>query len=63
MDELSRDLRGSERLPGVDRIWLPGEQSRLTRLKREVEGVPIPPALRTQLDALALDLGAKPLAA
>jgi L-2-hydroxycarboxylate dehydrogenase (NAD+) len=63
VDALSRDLRGSKRLPGVDRIWLPGEQSRLTRLQREVEGVPIPPALRTQLDALARDLGAKPLAA
>src|SRR3954470_9385838 len=59
VDALSRDLRGSKRLPGVDRIWLPGEQSRLTRLKREVEGVPIPPALRTQLDALARDLSAK----
>src|SRR4051812_20112513 len=63
VDALSRDLRGSKRLPGVDRIWLPGEQSWLTRLKREVEGVPIPPALRTQLDALARDLVAKPLAA
>ena len=63
VDTLSRDLRASKRLPGVDRIWLPGEQSRLTRLRREVEGVPIPPALRTQLDALASDLGAKPLAA
>src|SRR5215212_1829999 len=41
VDALSRDLRGSKRLPGVDRIWLPGEQSRLTRLKREAEGVPI----------------------
>ncbi|MBK1657939.1 Ldh family oxidoreductase [Paracraurococcus ruber] len=58
VDALARDIRGSARLPGVDRIWLPGEQSRLTRLRREAEGVPIPPALRAQLDALAAELGA-----
>ncbi|MDO9707427.1 Ldh family oxidoreductase [Paracraurococcus lichenis] len=61
VDRLARDIRGSQRLPGVDRIWLPGEQSRLTRLRREAEGVPVPPALRTQLDALATELGAPPL--
>lgn len=61
VDALSRDIRGSARLPGVERIWLPGEQSRLTRLRREAEGVPIPPALGSQLDALAAELGAPPL--
>jgi LDH2 family malate/lactate/ureidoglycolate dehydrogenase len=61
VDTLSRDIRNSQRLPGVDRIWLPGAQSRLTCLKREAEGVPIPPQLRTQLDALAHDVGAAPL--
>lgn len=61
VDQLARDLRGSARLPGVERIWLPGEQSRLTRQRRAAEGVPIPPALATQLEALARDLGAPPL--
>ena len=28
VDTLVRDLRGSRRMPGVERIWLPGEQSR-----------------------------------
>ena len=27
VDTLVRDIRTSERLPGVERIWLPGEQS------------------------------------
>jgi LDH2 family malate/lactate/ureidoglycolate dehydrogenase len=58
VDTLSRDIRNSERLPGVDRIWLPGEQSRLTRLRRTVEGVPIPAALLATLDTLADDVGA-----
>ena len=61
VDTLSRDLRNSERLPGVDRIWLPGEQSRLTRIRRAAEGVPIPPSLRAVLDGLAADLGAPAL--
>ena len=26
VDALARDLRGSKRLPGVERIWLPGEK-------------------------------------
>ena len=31
VDRFVRDIRASERLPGVDRIWLPGEQSYLRR--------------------------------
>jgi LDH2 family malate/lactate/ureidoglycolate dehydrogenase len=62
VDRLSREIRESERLPGVDRIWLPGEQSRLTRLKREQDGVPIPGALRATLDTLADEVGAPRLA-
>jgi LDH2 family malate/lactate/ureidoglycolate dehydrogenase len=62
VDRLSREIRESERLPGVERIWLPGEQSRLTRLKRETDGVPIPQALRATLDRLADEVGAPRLA-
>ncbi|MDB5374035.1 MAG: lactate dehydrogenase [Belnapia sp.] len=58
IDALAREIRGSERLPGVERIFLPGEQSAATRARRVVEGVPIPPALRAQLDTLAAELGA-----
>jgi L-2-hydroxycarboxylate dehydrogenase (NAD+) len=62
VDTLVRDIRGSRRLPGVERIWLPGEQSRLKRLERIKEGVPIPPALLASLNALAHELRIAPLA-
>lgn len=57
VDALVRDLRASERMPGVDRIWMPGEQTHHRRLGREAEGIPMPPALRASLDALAGELG------
>ncbi|MBL6078630.1 Ldh family oxidoreductase [Belnapia sp. T18] len=63
VDGLAREIRGSARLPGVDRIFLPGEQSAATRARRAAEGVPIPPPLRTQLDTLADELGAPRLGA
>ncbi len=62
VDVLVRDLRASERMPGVDRIWLPGEQSRAKRLAHERDGIPIGAALRKALDAVAADLGIAPLA-
>jgi LDH2 family malate/lactate/ureidoglycolate dehydrogenase len=52
-----RTLRESPRLPGVERIWLPGEQSHTKRLDRVKNGVPMPPPLRKSLDELAKDLG------
>jgi LDH2 family malate/lactate/ureidoglycolate dehydrogenase len=57
VDKLVRELRGAERMPGVDRIWMPGEQSHAKRIGNERDGLLLPPALRTQLDALARDLG------
>jgi len=57
VDKLVREMRGSARMPGVDRIWLPGEQSHAKRLDNERFGLALPPALRTQLDAFARDLG------
>jgi L-2-hydroxycarboxylate dehydrogenase (NAD+) len=52
-----RDLRGSERLPGVERIWLPGEHSHLKRERYAREGVPIAHGLAQELDALADEIG------
>ncbi len=57
VDTLVRELRGSERMPGVDRIWLPGEQSHAKREANLVSGIALPPALLAQLDAFALDAG------
>ena len=61
VDALVRDIRGSERLPGVDRIWLPGEQRHAKRLDRSARGVPIPDVLLASLEALAAELRIAPL--
>jgi len=61
VDTLVRDLRGSRRLPGVERIWLPGEQSHHKRVERATHGVPVPPALLSSLDDLARELEITPL--
>jgi LDH2 family malate/lactate/ureidoglycolate dehydrogenase len=55
------DLRHSARLPGVERIRLPGEARSARRRDRVAHGVPIPPALMAQLDRLAAETGAAPL--
>ncbi|HEY7742075.1 MAG TPA: Ldh family oxidoreductase [Burkholderiales bacterium] len=56
VDALVRDLRGSERLPGVDRIRLPGEGSRAARADRAKNGIPLSPPLAASLDQLAGEL-------
>jgi LDH2 family malate/lactate/ureidoglycolate dehydrogenase len=56
VDTLVRELRRSRRLPGVERIWLPGEQSHQKRLERSQSGVPMPAALLASLDDLAREL-------
>jgi LDH2 family malate/lactate/ureidoglycolate dehydrogenase len=61
VDQVIRDIRNSKRLPGVDRIFLPGEQSHAKLLERRAHGVPMPKALRDSLDALARDLNIAPL--
>lgn len=61
VDALVRDIRGSKRLPGVERIHIPGEGSHAARADRERNGVPIPPALRAALDQLAAELRIAPL--
>jgi LDH2 family malate/lactate/ureidoglycolate dehydrogenase len=60
VDALARDLRASKRLPGVDRIWLPGEQSHAKRVDHLENGVPVPPALLATLDQLAAELRVEP---
>jgi L-2-hydroxycarboxylate dehydrogenase (NAD+) len=61
VDQLIRDIRNSQRLPGVERIWLPGEQSQAKFQERHAHGIPMPKALRDSLDALARDLAIAPL--
>jgi L-2-hydroxycarboxylate dehydrogenase (NAD+) len=57
VDTLVRDFRGSARMPGVDRILVPGERSHATRAARTRDGIPIAPALIRGLDQLAAELG------
>ena len=51
------DLRASARLPGVERIRLPGEMRAARRRDRVANGVPLPPQLTAQLDRLAAETG------
>ena len=62
VDTVVRDLRASERMPGVERIWVPGEQSHQKRIDYTTHGIPVPPALKANLDKLAADLGIPALA-
>jgi len=61
VDGLIRDIRNSQKLPGVERIFLPGEQSHAKLVERRAHCVPIPKALRESLDAVARDLNIAPL--
>jgi LDH2 family malate/lactate/ureidoglycolate dehydrogenase len=61
VDGFIRDIRQSRRLPGIERIWLPGEQSHAKRLDRRAHGIPMPKALRESLDSVAGDLKIAPL--
>ena len=63
VDALARDIRSSKKMRGFDRIWLPGEQSRLKFLERSKTGVPVAPALMKTLDELAARLGIERLTA
>ena len=57
VDDLVRDFRNSRRMPGVERILVPGERSHETRATRTRFGIPIAPALMRGLDQVADDLG------
>lgn len=61
VDKLVRDIRGSERLPGVERIWLPGEQSHEKRQRYNTAGIPVSDGVMAELNTLAAELGIAPL--
>jgi LDH2 family malate/lactate/ureidoglycolate dehydrogenase len=54
-------MKGSARLPGVERIRVPGEGSHRRRQDRQAHGIPLNPALRAALDKLAAELAIEPL--
>ncbi len=61
IDTVIRDLKASERMPGVEAIHIPGEGSFAAREERSANGVPMPAALRRALDGLARELDILPL--
>src|SRR5258706_4003404 len=63
VDKLARELRGSRRMHGVQRIPLPREQSHAKIAERTRLGVPVPEALRAGLDRLAGEPKISPLKA
>jgi L-2-hydroxycarboxylate dehydrogenase (NAD+) len=62
VDTLIRDLRNSRKMPGVERILVPGEQSRAKFQQRSREGIPMPPQLLASLNKLAAELDLPQLA-
>ncbi len=61
VDSLVRDLRESERMPGVERIWMPGEQSHAKRVANSRDGIQLGAALHKTLAGVATELGITPL--
>lgn len=63
VDTVVRDLRNAPRLDGVERIWLPGEQSHQKRERHRAGGIPIVAGVMADLARLATELGIEPLVA
>ena len=63
VDTVIRDLRASERMPGVDRIRVPGERSHEVAARQRTEGIAIAPALMQTLHGIAQELRIAPLRA
>jgi L-2-hydroxycarboxylate dehydrogenase (NAD+) len=61
VDVLVADLRASKRMPGVERIRMPGEGSFNALKSNTKSGVAMPPSLMQALDKLAAELGIQPL--
>ena len=51
------EMRASPPLPGHDPVRIPGDGRGAARDRRAAEGLPLHPALRRELDAIAAELG------
>jgi LDH2 family malate/lactate/ureidoglycolate dehydrogenase len=56
MDRVIREIRASERMEGVDRIWLPGEIEHYRIRERLKNGIPLAPIVVLNLRQLAAEL-------
>src|SRR3954470_6366159 len=61
VDQVIRDLRGAEKMPGVERIWMPGEQSHERIATHRRDGIPLAPGVMAGLDRVAQELDIPPL--
>jgi L-2-hydroxycarboxylate dehydrogenase (NAD+) len=61
VDEVIRSMQASPKLPGFDKVRVPGERSLEIRRQREQSGIPIPDALCEALSRLASSLKTEPL--
>jgi len=61
VDGIWDEMKGSNLLPSVTGIRLPGENLLETEKRRARDGIPIPPVLRARLDRMAAELGIDPL--
>ena len=50
---MTGEVRGLPRMPGVERIYLPGEPEWLAKEQRKRTGIPLPPSLFDELKGLA----------
>jgi LDH2 family malate/lactate/ureidoglycolate dehydrogenase len=57
VDTLIDNVHNSRRLPGTDRLTVPGERSGETRHWREADGIPVPADLLTELRTLGAEFG------
>ncbi len=53
VDRLVAQVRASERAPGVERIYVPGEPEFLCKKERLAHGIPLSAAVRRELETLA----------
>lgn len=61
IDDVWAQMKSSDKMPGVKEIRLPGERLDRVRRDRSANGIPVSAALRTQLNALAEELGVGPM--
>jgi len=57
MDQTIREVRTSEKAPGAERVWLPGEMEWERRERALAEGLELPSDVTASLRGLAEDLG------
>jgi L-2-hydroxycarboxylate dehydrogenase (NAD+) len=61
VDQIIREMRNSKKMPGVERIQVPGEQSHATWRARSARGIPLTDALLNDLERVAGELGVEKL--